>query len=208
MKDSFIIPRWIILSTRYLRLSPSAQSLYIALHADADDDGIVEVFAVMLRQRATENDVIQLIDNNFIVLIDKSNLIAWVRDWLGANLGRDMRYIKPSKYRILLARIVPEAEVFIIKQNDKGKKYREIVPVTIAMKESELNTKQQQLLTRRIPPPKSSQAKPSNNTWLGISNSNIYTCPECQGKGTVDNELCPICNGKGIIEYNKKERSK
>ena len=206
MKDKFILSRELICSALYLRLSPSAQALYIALHADADDDGIVDAFAVMLRQRAAENDLKQLVDSNFVVLLDAANLLVWLRAWIGLNLNRDLRYVKPSKYRTLLAQIVPEAEVISIKQNTDGKKYREIVPVSLALTDNRINTKQERLLTRRIPPSKSRISQDKYNTCL--ESCNKYICPDCDGRGTIDNIVCCTCNGTGNIIYNSQKELK
>lgn len=206
MKDKFILSRELICSALYLRLSPSAQALYIALHADADDDGIVDAFAVMLRQRAAENDLKQLVDSNFVVLLDAANLLVWLRAWIGLNLNRDLRYVKPSKYRTLLAQIVPEAEVISIKQNTGGKKYREIVPVSLALTDNRINTKQERLLTRRIPPSKSRISQDKYNTCLDSCNK--YICPDCDGRGTIDNIVCCTCNGTGNIIYNPQKELK
>lgn len=206
MKDKFILSRELICSALYLRLSPSAQALYIALHADADDDGIVDAFAVMLRQRAAENDLKQLVDSNFVVLLDAANLLVWLRAWIGLNLNRDLRYVKPSKYRTLLAQIVPEAEVISIKQNTDGKKYREIVPVSLALTDNRINTKQERLLTRRIPPSKSRISQDKYNTCLDSCNK--YICPDCDGRGTIDNIVCCTCNGTGNIIYNPQKELK
>ena len=204
MKDKFMLSRGLVCSTRYLRLSPSAQALYIALNADADDDGIVDAFAVMLRQRAAENDLKQLVDSNFVVLLDSINLLVWLRDWLAQNLNRDLRYLKPSQYRPLLAQIIPDAQVVMVKQNAKGKKYRNIVSVSIALQK---NANQEHLLTRGLHKHKQSQDKYSNNTCLDCSNK--YICPDCNGTGkTVDNLRCLTCAGTGNITYKAKERLK
>lgn len=207
MKDKFILSRELICSALYLRLSPSAQALYIALHADADDDGIVDALAVMLRQRAAENDLKQLVENNFIVLLDAAKMLVWLRAWIGLNLNRDLRYVKPSKYRTLLAKIVPEAEVISIKQNSDGKKCREIVPVSLALTDNRLSAKQEQLLTRRIPPPKSSRSQDMYTTYLDFSRE-YYVCPDCHGIGTVNNVVCATCNGTGSIIYITKKEVK
>lgn len=203
MKDKFMLSRGLVCSTRYLRLSPSAQALYIALNADADDDGIVDAFAVMLRQRAAENDLKQLVDSNFVVLLDSTNLLVWLRDWLAQNLNRDLRYLKASQYRPLLAHIIPDAQVVMVNHNAKGKKYRKIVSVSVALQS---NTNQDDLLRRGLHTHKSSQDKYIINTCLDISN--IYMCPVCHGKGSVNNILCSTCNGTGQIEYVKKEHTK
>lgn len=202
MKDKFILSRNVICSRRYLMLSPSAQSLYIALNADSDDDGIVDAYSVMLRQRAAENDLKQLVDSNFIVLLDSANMLVWLRDWLAQNLNRDMRYLKPSQYRPLLAQIIPDAQVVLVNQYPNGKKYRKIVSVSVALQS---DTNQEHLRTRGIHTHKTSQDKYLNNTCLDLYRSNIYTCPVCEGKGTVDNLICQVCHGTGQIEYNKKE---
>ncbi len=206
MKDKFILSRELICSALYLRLSPSAQALYIALHADADDDGIVDAFAVMLRQRAAENDLKQLVESNFVILLDAANMVVWLCAWLRLNLNRDLRYIKPSKYRTLLAKIVPEAEVIAIKQNTQGKKYREIVPVSLALTENKISSKQEQLLTRRIPPLKSSRSQDKYTTCLDLGKT--FICPDCNGRGIIDNIVCCTCKGTGNIIYNPRKEVK
>lgn len=128
MKNAFCISKQVISGARFLRLSATAQSLYMHLNADADDDGVVEAFATINKVRANEQDLIQLVQSGFLVILNQNELIAYITDWV---------------------------------RNNKG-----------------------------------------------LDNSNIYTCPVCDGKGTVDNLICPTCNGAGEITYKIKERSK
>ena len=204
MKDRFIISRRIICSRRYLMLSASAQSLYIALNADADDDGIVEAYAVMLRQRAVETDLIQLLDADISVLLSKKDMIVWLRDWLVMNLNRDLRYIHPSKYRTLLAEIVPDAEVMVATLNANGKRTKRILNVQQALSIIDINSSN--LSTRGISMHKTSASQDKYITCLDLPNK--YICPTCDGKGTVDNLPCETCHGTGLIQYYKKEKSK
>ena len=32
-----------------------------------------------------------------------------------------------------------------------------------------------------------------------IKKEDVEICPECHGRGTVDNDTCSSCNGKGIL---------
>lgn len=61
----------LISGARFLRLSATAQSLYFHLNTKADDNGIVEAFAVLNKVRAAEQDLVQLVDAEFISIINK-----------------------------------------------------------------------------------------------------------------------------------------
>ena len=97
MKNAFCIDKRVISGARFLRLSATAQSLYFHLNADADDDGIVEAFATVNKIRANEQDLIQLIQANFIVLLNKNELVAYITDWVRNNKGLDIRWHKQSE---------------------------------------------------------------------------------------------------------------
>ena len=60
LKDSFVISKHLIKSTRFLRLNGVVQALYIHLNADADDFGIVDVLATMRQTNASEQDLLTL----------------------------------------------------------------------------------------------------------------------------------------------------
>lgn len=109
-----------------MRLSATAQSLYFHLNAEADDNGIVEAFSVLNKVRAAEQDFVQLVDAEFISIISKSELIAFINDWVVHNANRDIRWCKRSEHFELLAQIKPNAKVMILITNQENKKEKKI----------------------------------------------------------------------------------
>ena len=92
MKNAFCISKQVISGARFLRLSATAQSLYMHLNADADDDGVVEAFATINKVRANEQDLIQLVQSGFLVILNQNELIAYITDWVRNNKGLDIRW--------------------------------------------------------------------------------------------------------------------
>ena len=80
MKDSFVISKHLIKSTRFLRLNGVVQALYIHLNADADDFGIVDVLATMRQTNASEQDLLTLISVGLITMLDQKDLIAFYKN--------------------------------------------------------------------------------------------------------------------------------
>ena len=133
MKDSFMINKYVIKSTTFLRLNGVTQSLYIHLNADADDFGIVDVLATMRQINATEQDLITLITVGLITMLDQTALIVYINDWNLNNNNRDIRFIKISRHLALLAEKMPHQEVMLAVINDQGKKSKKICTALEAM---------------------------------------------------------------------------
>lgn len=211
MKNAFCIDKRVISGARFLRLSATAQSLYMHLNADADDDGIVEAFATLNKVRAAEQDLIQLVQANFLVILNQNELIAYITDWVRHNRNIDIRWHKQSEYIDLLADVCPSAKVYVaILRNGKKTKMlttaKEAILINNTNKdimlthESLARTREKHMLKTR--------QENNNNMLFSCRNNNIYTCPVCAGNGTVNNLICQTCNGTGKIEYNKKENLK
>lgn len=82
-------------SSQFLMMSQSAQSLYLHLGMNADDDGICEVFTVMRMTESKPDDLKSLHDKGFIYVVDSK--VCIVKDWHENNQLRGDRY-KASKY--------------------------------------------------------------------------------------------------------------
>lgn len=95
--------RSIIGSARFLRMPPSSRLLYYDLGMQADDDGIVEAFAVMRTTGATEDDLRVLTSKGFIVVLNE-DLVTYILDWSRNNLVKKDRY-RPSVYANLLVQL-------------------------------------------------------------------------------------------------------
>lgn len=93
----------VIGSARFLRMPASSRLLYYDLGMQADDDGIVEAFAVMRTTGATEDDLRVLASREFIRVLNE-DLVSYIEDWKQNNFIRGDRY-KPSIYQNLLVQI-------------------------------------------------------------------------------------------------------
>ncbi len=211
MKNAFCIDKRVISGARFLRLSATAQSLYFHLNADADDDGIVEAFATVNKIRANEQDLIQLIQANFIVLLNKNELVAYITDWVRNNKGLDIRWHKQSEYLQLLADVCPDAKIYVATLRN-GKKIKLLTTAKEAIMTKNTNkdnsTTQENLMDSLDILKLKTRQENNNNKLFSCLDSSIYQCPTCDGKGTVDNLLCETCHGTGLIQYHKKEKSK
>lgn len=88
-------------SARFLKMTADAQLLYFHLCLAADDDGIVEAFAVRNMVGAKEDTFANLQGRGFITILDAENEIILINDWLEHNRLRADR-ITPSIHRDLL----------------------------------------------------------------------------------------------------------
>jgi len=95
--------RSVIGSARFLRMPPSSRLLYYDLGMQADDDGIVEAFAVMRTTGATEDDLRILASKGFIEVLNE-DLVTYILDWSRNNLIKKDRY-RPSIYANLLVQL-------------------------------------------------------------------------------------------------------
>lgn len=90
----------IVGSARFLRLPATARLLYYDLGMQADDDGVVEAFAVLQMTHADETDLNALVEKGFVRILN-DDLVSLIIDWKTNNLIRKDRYIA-SFYRYLL----------------------------------------------------------------------------------------------------------
>ena len=96
-------------SARFLKMSPSAQSLYFHLGMHADDDGIVEAYTIMQLINAAEDDFKILVAKGFIKPLN-DDLVSFILDWNEHNTIRADRKID-SRYKDLLIQMMPEVKL-------------------------------------------------------------------------------------------------
>lgn len=101
----------IVSSARFLKMSPSAQSLYFHFGMRADDDGIVEAFPIMQMLGAAEDDFRVLVAKGFVRLLN-DDMVSFILDWNEHNIIRADRKVD-SIYKDLLLQVVPDAELVI-----------------------------------------------------------------------------------------------
>lgn len=95
--------RSVIGAAKFLRMPASARLLYYDLGMQADDDGIVEAFAVMRTTGAAEDDLRVLVSKGFVIVLN-DDLVTYITDWGRNNLIKKDRY-HPSVYQSLLVQI-------------------------------------------------------------------------------------------------------
>ena len=95
----------IVESARFLKMPVSSQNLYFHLGMNADDDGIVEAYAVMNLVKAHEDDLRVLYSKGFIRILNE-DLVSYIEDWREQNKIRPDRK-KDSIYKDLLLQIDP-----------------------------------------------------------------------------------------------------
>ena len=100
MAERRMFARSIIGGARFLRMPATSRLLYYDLGMAADDDGIVEAFAVMRMTGATEDDLRVLISKGFVRILNE-DLVSVILDWKINNYIKNDRY-HPSIYADLL----------------------------------------------------------------------------------------------------------
>lgn len=127
------------------------------------------------------------------------------------NRNIDIRWHKQSEYLDLLADVCPSAKVYVaILRNNKKIKMLTTAKEAILINNTNkkmMPTHENLMSSREILVLKRKEDNNYNKLLSSFQSNNIYTCPVCQGKGTVDNLICPTCEGAGEITYNIKERS-
>ena len=93
----------------FVSMSKGAQLLYFHLNMETDDDGVVEGQLVMNMIRARRSDMVELIENDYVTVLDEKGWIVYVNDFHAFNsLGKYLVY--PSVYRNALIDKIPGIE--------------------------------------------------------------------------------------------------
>ena len=102
----------------FVTMSKGAQLLYFHLNMETDDDGVAEGQLVMNMIRARRSDMIELIENDYVTVLDESGWIVYVNDFHAFNsLGKYLVY--PSVYRnALIARFPNIKNVLFTPKNN------------------------------------------------------------------------------------------
>ena len=108
MAERRMFAKSVIGSARFLRMPPSSRLLYYDLGMQADDDGVVEAFAVMRTTGATEDDLRILASKEFIKVLNE-DLVTYITDWSRNNYIQKDRYHQ-SVYQDLLVKLQGETE--------------------------------------------------------------------------------------------------
>lgn len=108
MAERRMFAKSVINSARFLRMPPTSRLLYYDLGMAADDDGVVEAFAVMRVTGAVDDDLRVLITKGFVTVLDNDDLISYINDWTTNNKIRPDRKTE-TVYKDLLLQVLPDA---------------------------------------------------------------------------------------------------
>lgn len=110
-----MISRLIFDSEPFLKLPLSTQALYVHLILNADDDGVVEVGKVLKFTSASEMDLEILVQKQYLIILSKEYMIAFITHWFAHNTIRADRK-KDSYYKDLLLQVLPDVKLVEKKQ--------------------------------------------------------------------------------------------
>lgn len=96
-------------SAQFLRLPTECQALYFHLQLDADDDGVVEPFAVMRMLGSAPDNLRLLVAKRFLIELNEDE-VCFIKDWREHNEIRADRIV-PSIHRKLLLDKVPDIKL-------------------------------------------------------------------------------------------------
>lgn len=103
MAERRMFAKSIINSAKFLKMPATSRLLYYDLGMNADDDGVVEAFAVLRLTGAQEDDLRVLVSKGYIKVLNEE-LVSLIKDWKINNFIRGDRY-RPSIYQNLLIQI-------------------------------------------------------------------------------------------------------
>ena len=113
-------------SGKFLRMSEGSQLLYFHLGLNADDDGVVDAFQIMRMTNAKEDDLVLLVEREFVIMLDPKELVIWISGWQDFN-KIDPRMKEDSKYLpLLLAKIQGIEIVSSTKQDANRRRYQRL----------------------------------------------------------------------------------
>ncbi len=115
MRDRRMVSRLIFDSEPFLKLPLSTQALYVHLILNADDDGVVEAGKVLKFTSASEMDLEILVQKQYLIILSKEYMIAFITHWFAHNTIRADRK-KDSYYKDLLLQVLPDVKLVEKKQ--------------------------------------------------------------------------------------------
>ena len=116
-----MIAQDIVSEGRFLRMSLTAQALYMHLVANADDDGCVDAYTITRMIGAKEDDLVLLKEREYIVILDEKEYILWISGWQDFN-WIEPRYKEDSKYLPLLRSKIEGLEIVESSKADYNKR--------------------------------------------------------------------------------------
>ena len=126
----------VVESARFLKMPVSSQNLYFHLGMNADDDGIVEAYAVINLVKANEDDLRVLYSKGFVRVLNE-DLVTYIEDWREQNKIRADRK-KDSIYKNLLLQIDPG--VLLLEKKERSDLVRKSGPSTDGQMSAQCST--------------------------------------------------------------------
>lgn len=113
MAEKRMFSRKIVGSTKFLKMPATSQLLYFHLCLNADDDGVVEAYSVLLMTGCREDDLRVLVSKKFVTILDE-DMVSYINQWNIHNKLRPDRKID-SIYKELLLKVLPDIDLIEMK---------------------------------------------------------------------------------------------
>ena len=104
MAEKRMLSKSFLFDSKFMTMPDSAQVLYVYLHVNADDDGIIDSYSIIKMLGSKEDDLKILQAKGYIVPID--DYLVFLPDWLQNQSLRIDRY-RPSMHRFRLLNLYP-----------------------------------------------------------------------------------------------------
>lgn len=120
MSNRRMISKSVVESARFLTMPISSQCLYFHLIVNADDDGVVEAYPVVLLCKANPDDLKVLAEKEFVFVLNEE-MVTYIMHWREMNVLRADRK-SDSRYKELLMEKLPGVSLLPKKQRSDTKK--------------------------------------------------------------------------------------
>lgn len=120
MSNRRMISKSVVESARFLTMPISSQCLYFHLIVNADDDGVVEAYPVVLLCKANPDDLKMLAEKEFVFVLNE-DMVTYIMHWREMNILRADRKTD-SRYKELLMEKLPGVPLLPKKQRSDTKK--------------------------------------------------------------------------------------
>ncbi len=110
----------VCLNSRFLRMSPEAQSMYLAMILLADGNGMCDSFVVQQLTGRAEQDLNELVGNGFVIRIPDEQTVA-IAHWLLHDPAA-LRRKQTTAYKSALRSLKTSNGVYSLKGREENEK--------------------------------------------------------------------------------------
>ena len=176
MSNRRMISKSVVESARFLTMPISSQCLYFHLIVNADDDGVVEAYPVILLCKANPDDLKVLVEKEFVCVLNEE-MVTYIVHWREMNILRADRKTD-SRYMELLQEKLPNVSLLPKKQRSDLKKKEINGPTLDGPRTAQPNLTQSNLKQHNIKKQNKNQSNQNQLTEVMMDSSSPVTNEE------------------------------